>query len=359
MSQIYQYIPLEKILTVDNYKQEETVHKFTEVKFRIQKCNNFLNFHSPLGIYKDKVLSVTNKQLSFLTEVYHHFVGDELATEIKNTYDNLQHPTCQIIKEPVFQFVDYESVNGTGHSYDLMFHLLYIYTKFNIKAKLLVVKSDNHYYNVLLKLIQNNYDVEYFYLDLDTNYLFEEFYCARTYQNILFTHVKEFINNTLIQNIMIKFDGKYYYDSLCKLKYKNINNIARVDTSFVKTELFTRFLEENSIYDLNDNNDEELKIYLLNKSNNIIVSSTSPYYINICYYIKDISSKNINIIYHASEDHYLWKFTINEDVIKQNMPSCYCGNIIDQEYNKNMFKGRLIKGVTTLEEIIPQVSLKY
>lgn len=357
MTEIYNYIPLHNILQVDDYNQVEKVHHFTKVKFRIQKCDNFYNFHAPLALYNDKVISISNKQFSFLNEKYHHFVGDQLASVIKDTYVNLQTPTCQIVTDPVFQFVDYESIGSTSHVYDLMFHLLYIFKKYNIEAKLLVCKSDNIHYNNLLELIKKYFNVNYFYVDLNTNYIFDIFYCSRTYQNILFHEVKDFINRELIDKVMVKYEGEKYYNTLSKLKYCDINNMNRLNNSFIKSEVFNNFLHNKNICDLNNINEEDYKIYLLNKSSNIIVSCTSPYDINICYYIKDILSKNINIIYHKSEDNYLWKFTINGDTIKQNIPSILCGNIINQQYNTIHFKGKLLSGITCPDEIIDKVSL--
>ena len=154
MSQIYNYIPRDLILSVHNYSIKTEVKEFKNVRFRTE-ISNTLNFYTPMGIYNDKIISVTNKQLSFLPDILDHFISTEYATKLQDTCKNLNITDDNIIiNEPVMQFIDYESINGTGHSYDLMFYILYIFITNNIKAKLLVVRSDNEYYNSTLDLIK-------------------------------------------------------------------------------------------------------------------------------------------------------------------------------------------------------------
>jgi hypothetical protein len=358
MSEIFSYISPNDILVVDDYSiSENIVHTFTDVSFRIEICPNFLNFHSPIAIVNNKIINISNKQLSFLVYKYIHFVGHQLASQMVSTYTNLKNidEPIEIIEEHVFQFVDYESINGTSHSYDLMFYLLYIYKKYNLTSKLIVVHSNNKYYNHILKLIKDNYNIEYIYLNTNKNYIFKNYSCVRTYQNILFNEVKQFINDTLITTILDKYQNMEYYTSLIKLKINNTNNINRCNDSFDYTDKYRQYIINNNIYDLNTLDNEEHKIYLLNKATNIIISCTSGYYINICYYIVDYSNKNISVVFHTNNSFDLWMFQVQNNMIRQRMPSHFCAGIIDQVYNSIEFKGRIISNMSMINDIIQQL----
>jgi hypothetical protein len=357
MSQIYNYIPIDLILTVHNYSIKTEVKQFINVRFRTE-ISNILNFHTPIGMYNNKIISVTNKQLSFLPDVLNHFISTEYGNKLKDTYNNLITVDNYIsIDEPVMQFMDYESINGTGHSYDLMFYILYIFITNNIKAKLLVVKSENKYYNITLDLIKKYYNVEYIFIEPDTSYSIKQFYCCQTYQNVLFNEVKEFINNTLIIPIIDKFNrlDSIVYNNIYKIKINNKNNINGTFSSYEYTDLFTNFCEVHDYFNI-DNIDEEYKIFLLNKSTNIILNWGSMFYININYYLLSTENKFISVIFHPyiSSDN---KFIINiNNYYKQHMPSEYCGNIMDQCYNKLIFNGEVIES-SLLDEWIQKTKL--
>ena len=206
MSEIFNYIPHNDIIHVDNYNNSPLVHNFSNVIFRTH-ISSFMNFFTPIGVCNNKIISLTNKQLSFLVEKYNHFLGNEYAIELKNTYDKIKsspYSDLITINEDVFQFFDYESINGTGHSYDLMFYLLYKYKTNNLKSKLLVVESNNKYYNSTLELIKKYFNVEYIYIQPHKTYLFKNFSCVRSYQNIFFNEVKTFIDENLIKPIINK-----------------------------------------------------------------------------------------------------------------------------------------------------------
>jgi hypothetical protein len=344
MSQVYNYIPRDLILTVHNYSIKTEVKEFTNVTFRTEIANT-LNFYTPIGMYEDKIISTTNKQLSFLLDIVGHFISTDYGVSLQNTYNNLiTLENNNIIDEPVMQFIDYESVSGTGHSYDLMFYILYIFISNNIKAKLLVVKSENKHYNTTLDLIKKYYNIEYFYIEPNTNYTIKQFYCCQTYQNVLFNEVKEFINNTLIIPIIDKYIAldTIFYKYIYKIKINNKNNINGMFNSYEYTDLFTKFCSEYDYFNI-DNLDEEYKIFLLNKSKNIIITWGSSFYININYYLLSTKNKFISVIFHPhiSSDK---KFITNIDNhYKQIMHSEYCGGFMDQYYNKLIFNGEVIE----------------
>jgi hypothetical protein len=208
MTEIYNYITYDSIEQIDDYNSDTiNIYNFNNVYFRAH-ISKYLGFCTPLGIYNNKIISITNKQFSFFVQKNGFFLGHEYANELQNTYNCINTFDTSIIcvEEEVFQFIDYEATNGTGHTYDLLFYLLYHYKLNNLKSKLIVLESSNKYYNNLLKLINNNYNVEYFYIKPQQTYLFKHFKCIRTYQNILFNEVKHFINESLIQPIIEKYD---------------------------------------------------------------------------------------------------------------------------------------------------------
>lgn len=344
MSQIYNYIPHEKILSVHDYNGPNNIIKFNYVKFRTDKLSEH-NFYTPIGIIDDKIISTTNKQLSFLPARLNHFLGDAYGRAIQHTYTSLlNNSSCILIEEPVFHFFDYESISGTGHSYDLMFYLLYIYKKANSTSKLLVVNSDNTYYNSSLSLIKKYYNVDYIYIDLGQNYLFKDFSCVQTYQNILFHEVKAFINETLIKPIINKyeFNNVPFFKNAYKLKVSNISNINRLNCTHDISDSVVKYFKDNSFINL-DTVDEEYRIYLLNKADNIIISWGSIFYINIDYYITETINKNITIIFHPNMLPELSFLNVQGTEIIQNMPSWATSEYYrDQVYTTLQFKGKIL-----------------
>jgi hypothetical protein len=353
MSEIFSYISQDNIYIVDDYtNHEDLLYNFQNIHFRIEFCPNFYNFYSPVALKDKKILNISNKLFSFLIYKYKHFVGSPLANQVVSTYNNLLNNHNFIyVNEPVFQFIDYESISGTGHSYDLMFYLLFIYKQNNLTSKLLVVNSNNKYYNKTLNLIKKYYNIEYYYVDTDKNYVFENYSCTRTYQNIFFDKVKEFVNTTLIEPIINKYKNFESFKIISKIKYTNINNTNRCHDSFDLTQDFVDYLKINNICDLNFIEDEEYKIYLLNKAENIIINEGSSYYINICYYIKEHLNQNIYVIFHKNNSPDLWMFKNIHNKIYQCMPNYFCGELVDQVYNKINFYGNIISNIDSLFDV--------
>jgi hypothetical protein len=365
MSDIFNYIEYNDIKHVDCYNNNEiSLFKFNNVKFRTYK-SNYLNFQVQLGIETDnKIISITNKQLSFLVHKYLHFLGHNYAVELKNNYEilkNEEQTNVIVIEDEVFQFFDYESVSSTGHSYDLMMYLLYHYTVNRLSSKLIVVETDNKYYNLTLKLLKDWFDVEYIFIKPNKTYLFKNFTCIRTYQNILFDYVKIFINKNLIEPIIKKYDqlNEIYYENIIKMKYVNPNNTNRLITSFEKTNLLTDFCKKNNIFDLNDiDGNEELKIYILNKANKIIIDWGSNYYININYYLQNTTDKFISLIFHTNIMPESSFITYTDGIISQNMPGGFCANYIHNNvYNNWRFKGDVYHNITNIDEYILRTNI--
>ena len=241
-----------------------------------------------------------------------------------------------------------------------MFYLLYYYKHFNLNYKLLVVESNNKYYNSLLNLIKKYYNVEFFYIKEHTCYLFKKIVCIKSYQNVLFNFVKNFINNTLISNIIDKYDKENtkYFDSIIKLKYNNINTTNRLNQTFNNTKELDLFIEKNKYYNLNDiDYNEELKIYYLNKSKNIIIDWGSSYYININYYLLTSNEKFITVVFHKNMGGERNNLINNNYTIKQNLPSrCYPGVPKNMNiYSNFLFYGKIIDNVMDTNELLLRI----
>jgi hypothetical protein len=367
MTQIFNYISYNDVIHIDNYNNTKiSLFIFDNIKFRTYNLD-YINFQVQLGIdNNNKIISLTNKQISFLVQKYFHFLGDNYAKELKNNYEilkNVKNEEIIEINDEVFQFFDYESVNSTSHSYDLMFYLLYYYKMNNLKSKLIVVESNNKYYNSTLELIKLYFDVEYIYIKPYKTYLFKKFSCIRSYQNIFFNEVKDFININLIQQIISKYEriNEKYYDNIIKIKYENPNIIDRLNISFKKTELFTEFCKNKNVFDLNDIDDnEELKIYLLNKAKIIRINWGSSYFININYYLQNTNNKLLSVIFHKNIIPEMDQVSYQDNIFSQN--TNYIKNLHVEEsvytdiknsvYNNWNFKGEVISNITNIDEYI-------
>jgi hypothetical protein len=359
---IFNYISNNDVLYVDDYQDTNVkLNMFKNIKFRTNN-SNYLNFQTQLGINNDnKIISTSNKQLSYLVQKYEHFLGEEYANELKKNYELLKNTRSDeviIIEDEVFQFFDYESVSSTGHSYDLIFYLLYYYCEFNLKCKLLVLESNNKYYNSLLELIEKYYNIEFIFIKENKSYLFKKFICIKTYQNVLFNNVKTFINNTLIQKIIDNYDNQNfkYYNNIIKIKYQNKN--SRINRSFYKNEELELFIEKNNYYDLNNIDDnEELKIYYLNKAKNIIIDWGSSYYININYYLLNSQCKNICVIFHKdimSERNNLHE---SDNIIYQHLSRHYFPGVqTDMNYYSNFTcRGKIIDNISDVNQLLTRI----
>ena len=344
MSSIYKYISKDKILSIHDYSGPNIVYQNENVKFRTDLSSEF-NFQTPVGVINSKAISITNKQLSFLPDRLNHYLGDEYGNMLKYTYECILKENVPIlIEDPVFQFFDYESVSGTGHSYDLMFYLLYIYKQNNLNCKLLVVNSNNTYYNTTLALIKKYYNVDFIYIDLGKTYIFKTFLCVQNYQNVFFHEVKAFINKTLIIPIINFYDSQCvpYYKNIYKFKVKSPNNTLRFNDTHDITDRMKIYFEENLYINL-DTVDEEYRIYLLNKANNIVLSWGSIFYINVDYYILDTTNKFFTLIFCSkilSEKNFLH---IDNNEITHVLPSWATSEYYrDQVYTTLKFKGKIL-----------------
>jgi hypothetical protein len=90
-----------------------------------------------------------------------------------------------------------------------------------LTSKLLVVESNNQYYNSLLEMIKKYFNVEFYYIQEYKTYLFKTFFCCRTYQNILFDYV---INNSFFDNETKKIYSKRHEDGNKLIDFAKISS---------------------------------------------------------------------------------------------------------------------------------------
>jgi len=345
MTEIYRFINESDVDIVDDYTHEAEIFEYEEVMFRTNKVTDATNISSSLwytliATYKEKIINISTKLFSFLPIVYHHYLGNEYSVNLNNTYNALKNDTKVIeISDPVYLFYDYESVTGTGHSFDLMFYLLYMYFEKNVKAKLLIPSSDDVYFKKTINLIKRNFHVEFLEIDINVNYNFKKFYCTRTYQNVYFHHVKDFINKQLIEPIIEKYSSikEPWYDIVCKLKLKN-DGVPYM--CLIKTKEYELFCQQRNIFVLDNMMEEEYKIYLLNKASKIIIGCGSMYVINIEYYLIDTNNKYISVVYCKGYEGELWFLQKKGNKFLRTIGG-HCGHYTDQVYNTLQFTGEV------------------
>ena len=351
IDKVCKYFDKTQILFTHKYQHDSEIKTFNNVRFRSQPVNNQLITN--IGLVNNLILNTTNKSFSWYSNKK---MGDELVDSTKDTYFNLIYnkEIDIVIDEPVFLFMDYESTTSTSHAYDLQFFLLYKYCNSDIKCKLLVVKSENKYYNKLLKLIKDNYDIEYLYIDTNVNYRFSTFYSIQSHYNIFFDYVKTFINETLIKKIMLKYSSQNapYYDNLCKIKYQNPDLFNMNNSNFKSTEEFANYCSSNNILNLDLVDDDEYRIYLLNMSKKVTISWGSNLIINIAYYMLDLSNKEIIIACNKGDHCEDYIKCIDTNTYKLCMPRWHTKGYMDGVYNNLIIKGHLLTGLESDSKLL-------
>jgi hypothetical protein len=358
MVSIYEHIPKEIIHINDDYTNPPQVQILTDLFFQvgILSDNNFL---TNIGVKDGKIQSILNKTLYFLPEKLGYLTGVPYAQKLLKSYQEIltvENEAIQTITEPVFYFMDYDSCIATGETYDILFYLLFHYKKKGLSIPLVIPDSTNKYFRSFCSLLEKWYGVSFYRLQYDKVYKFSSLYCIRTYQNIFFHEVKNFINETLINPIVEKYKDTEYYTTVGKIKIKNNSQVQRPQSTFEPNELLTVFCKEKNIYLFPEDVSEELKIYYLNKAKNIIVSWGSIYYIYINYYLANAHEKFISVLFHKEMMPERYSLYSENNMIHQRMR--HCDQSIDQVYNNFHFRGEVIDNLDSLDVYIDKTALK-
>ena len=277
---------------IDDYRNDQKLFKLHDIRFKFRSSGTFVI--SSIGLdTNNKIINITNKIQSYFS-IVDYLLEMDLGNIIQRCNELVSNNNYTIIEDEVFLFFDCFPF-APVHNLDDTYNLLYFYKKSNLTCKLAVIKTDNYFYNQTLLSLQKYFNLEYIYLDFDTNYLFKNFYCTRQY-HWLQKKAKEFINKEYINKIMEEYEGKEYYDNISIIKYEDTNNVSSLDT-FSKSELFNTFCKDYNIINLNNYiTNLEYKIYLINKAKKIITNYLSPFNVNVYKHCSDFSNKEIFIL---------------------------------------------------------------
>jgi hypothetical protein len=329
MSPMINVIGKDKINIVDDYFNEERIHSFDNVKFRVTT-----DFNSTWGRYQvavdsnNKLINISNKLLSYFSIINYPAFNSE---HIMLGYNNLiKEKEFVSIDEEVFLFFDCFPF-APVHNLDDTYNLLYFYKKNNLNCKLLVLKTDNFYYNQTLDSLKKYFNLEYIYIDFDKSYEIKKFKCVRPYHWIQ-QEALDFIKENYVKKILENNKGKKTFENICIIKNGHPTNCSEIDT-FAITNNFIQLCKDKDIFNINSLiEDIEYKIYVINNAKNIIVSYLSPFNVNI--YKHCLSTKDKNFIV---------------------LNGGYGGSIVNQfvkvDENKYDFYGQEINGIVIDEKI--------
>lgn len=346
-SPIFDNIDINKINFVDDYFGEKKIHYFTNVKFRITSSYSepFKWRYSPVSIGEDnKIINISNKTLSYFT-ILNYTSFD--STNINESYDILTNSQdFEIVEEEVFQFFDCFPF-APVHNLDDTYNLLFSYKKNNLRGKLLVLESDNFFYNQCLSSLKKYFDLEYFYIKPSHNYFFKNYTCVRQYHWIQIDAL-EFIQKNYISKICEDYSGIQFYESLSIIKYEDQKNCSTLDI-FEASEKFNNFQKEKNIFDLNSIVDNfEYKIYLINKSKFILSSFLSPFNVNIYKHCLE-TDKKFFFIFSDGKRNYDDVINNHFRIIKSNV------KYNEYDFYGTLYNGIVEDGVTNLESLIPKI----
>jgi hypothetical protein len=356
MVSIYDVFSKDRIEINDDYTGDIKLHTLHNVTFQAKQTDDY-NFLACLGMVDSKIQSILNKQFYYIPEVFKGFCGVDYSRSLREIYESITTSaveTHQDIITPVFYFMDYESTNGSGHTHDILFYLIYMYKKFHLTCPIVIPKSTNKHYRSLIHLLQTYYNVDFMEIEYGKTYHFKTIFCTRTYLNIFYLEVKSFIHDTLIQPILLKYKDHPYHTSIAKVKIKQQKMFLTPQATFDYSESFENECKETSVYLFDDDLPEDLKIYYLNNASNILVSWGSIYYIYICYYLSTTEKKFISVLFHPVMMPERGSLFSNNGVYYQQM--FHATRNIQQVYNTLRFEGEVIDNTASLEEYIMRSS---
>lgn len=355
---IYEKFPKENIHVNDDYTSAIHPILLSDTLIRIGNvCENGLV--TGLAVNDGKAQSITNKQLFYQPNIIGGEVPVDYVVELYSTYNAiLQTPKeeYETIETPVLYAIDYDCAQGTGHSYDFFFYLMYCYKELKLSCPLVVPKTEQYYINLLYDLLEKYYNIRLIRLESNKTYFCHQVICMRAYVNVFFPSVKNFINETMITPILEKFKDRPTYPIVAKLKVSPKHSVYTQGTIFQPTELFSRFCKENNVLLLDETFSEEEKIYYLNKANTILVTWGSIYYINIDYYLRDTNNKFISILFHKRimpERRFITQHPFTRTIHQSTANS-----IQDNIYNTMTLNGEIIDNMESLDEFVEKTILK-
>ena len=363
MASIYETFSRELIQVNDNYKGSILLHKLHNILFQADTTeeNNFL---SCVAVVDGKIQSLCNRQFFYIPEIVKGYCGHHYSKHLQATYSSIVQSSAESVETittPVFYFMDYDSTNATGHTYDVLFYLLYMYKSYNLDCPIIIPNSTNTYFRSLIELIRKYHNVTFIELEYGKTYCFQTVFFVRTYMNMFLPEVKDFLNTTLIDPILEKYKNEPYHEKICRLKIKSKDVILKSNVYntpqaiFDESDEFLKECNDKSIFQLTDEIPEDLKIYYINKANTITVFWGSIYYIYVDYYLKSTEDKFISVLFHKYMMPERQSLIGSTGRIYQQM--YHCDRNIPQIYNSLSFQGEVIDNIETLNEYLARSSL--
>ena len=278
---------------VDDYFGDSKIHNLENVKFRIENQSMMPWSKFQMALDKNnKIINISNKMLSYFTILNYISLSSSFIKQCRDIIVN--DDDVITIEEEVFLFFDCFPF-APVHNLDDTYNLLYEYKKNNLKSKLLVIKTDNFYYNQTLESLRKYFNLEYVYLDINKTYHFEKFKCVRQY-HFLQKEASKYIKQNYIQKILDNYVAFPAIENISIIKTSHPTNCSEVDT-FQITDSFKSFANNKNIFDTNILRENlEHKIYIINSAKNILVSYLSPFMVNIYNHTIDTENKNFLIL---------------------------------------------------------------
>lgn len=358
MVSIYEGFVKELIHVNDDYSGDIKIHCIENCLFHVSVSSE-LHFLTNVATVDGKIQSISNKQFYYLPEKLNASCGRLYLEDLKQSYLTiLETPknTIPHIPTPLFYFMDYESVNGTVHSYDILFYLMYVYKKSGLTCPLLIPKSTNVYFQNAKAMFEKYYDVCFYEIEMNQVYSFSKIFFVRTYLNTFFIEVKSFINETLIDPILEAHKDVPFYDTVARVKMKPKEQVFTIQSVFEESDIFSSFCKEHSIFLMPEDLSEELKIYYINKAKYSIITWGSIFYIFIDYYRKSTEDLYVSVIFH--------KHMMSQRCFIQTFPQYHrqimylCDQSVAQVYNTLHFRGEIIEDLDSLDAFVQITSLK-
>lgn len=358
MVSIYSLFPKSTIEVNDDYSGPTQLHRLENILFQFGRCQE-MNFLTNIGIKDNKIQSILGKQFYYVPEKFGGGSGVLYSKDLFDVYTNIksaEESAVEHIEDSVFYCIDYETGNGTGHMYDTFFYLLYFYKKNSLSCPFLIPDIQHHFFNSLCNLLTEYYGIRFIRCKANTTYKLKEVYCVRTYLNIFFPEVKEFINSTLIKQVLEKYKGLNSYDMIMRLKIQSTQDVVRKSSLFPSSDRIQGIRENNSILLIDENMPEDLKIFYINTAKNIVVCWGSIYYIYIDYYLASTYGKKIIVLFH--KDMMPERPSLISIGSRHFQRMNHAPSHISQVYNTLFFEGEIIDNLETLDSFLEDILRK-
>jgi hypothetical protein len=258
-----------------------------------------------LGVYNNKILTLTNEWLYLIVIYYHTKVNIVTYNEIINYYNIItdsikNNHNIVIIHENVIPFITSFST-GTVHGYSGLFYILMQYIN-NLelykKYKILVYKNSQ---KGILDII--NYfisDKDIIYLDPENIYNFDSMLIIpnkyHTYSDLEFNNkVSTFIQDNIINSLTINKKTFLIYPKICIIKSSISSNITQFGV--FNNDDIINFCSKYNLVSIEPTNYNEIELIQIINSCEYFITSYGTTFLKNFIYISDKCKKIIVLVY--------------------------------------------------------------